>query len=79
MVLYLDFTICITWYFRGLDLTYMPSPPALQIMIVPTPARLWLHSVHPHDSSTREHHQVLPRNFAAEDQDKARFRTGRGS
>ena len=54
----------------------MPSPQALQIVIVSTPARLGQRSVHPRDSSTRERHQVLSRSFAAEDQDGARFRTG---
>jgi len=62
--------------FRGLDLAYMPSLQALQIVIVPTPARLGLHSVHPRDSSTCERRQVLPRSFTAEDHDEARFITG---
>ena len=44
-------------------------------MIVPTPTRLGLRFVHQRDSSTRERHQVLPRSFAAEDKDGARFRT----
>jgi hypothetical protein len=61
--------------FRGLDLAYMPSPPGFANRDRPTPARLGLRSVHPRDSSTHEHRQVLPRSFAAEDQDGARFRT----
>jgi len=58
--------------FRGLDLAYMPSPQALQIVIVPTPRTTRTVFRPP----TRLLHARAPPSFAIEDQDGARFRTG---
>ena len=69
MVLHLDFAICITSHLEVQTWHICQALQALQIVIVPTPARLGLRSVHPR----------VPPSFAGKlchrGSGRARFRT----